>query len=34
MQFFTHEFAGHDRGVLVFNQSVSSIKSVAPLPTR
>lgn len=34
MQLPTHQFAGHDRGVLVINHSSSSSKSVAPLPTK
>lgn len=34
MQHPSHEFAGHDRGVAVINQTPSSAKTVAPLPQK
>ena len=34
MQHPSHDFVGHDRGVVIINQTTPSTKSVAPLPSK
>ena len=34
MQHPSYDFVGHDRGVVIINQTTPSTKSVAPLPSK